>query len=224
MYSGEGQGPPFVETPCAELGGGAPASCPSFYDVLDVLVDPERGNCTSLGCHGAEDNAAQGIFLPVADPQQFYEGLLDADGTVGRPYVVADDADTAENEALASWMVCSLRGERGGGYPMPVPAGMPDPTDVEVVEDWIRCGAQPPQQCPAVATDTACVACAKESCCAKIVQCAADTECSVCLTCIQTMGDPVACAASCDREQARVEALFGCAAGLCAMDCPGLEP
>ncbi|NUP13703.1 MAG: hypothetical protein HOW73_47310 [Polyangiaceae bacterium] len=222
IYAGTGKGPIIEEPACPAVEGDAPADCPSFYDVLDVLADPARGNCTSFGCHGAEVTAQTGIFLPVAEPAVFYENLLDAEGSVGRPYVVADDPDTAENESRDSWMVCNLLAEHGGGFPMPPPGGMPNPDDVGVVEDWILCGAPGPELCAIDADDGECLTCAKTSCCPKIVQCEDDSDCALCADCLQMFGDLASCAAACDAENARVDALTGCVSALCEEECPGV--
>lgn len=199
----------------------APAACPTFYDVVDVIADPTKGNCSSNGCHGLESNAASAIFLPIVDPTAFYDSLTKATGTVGRPYVVPDDPATSENEALTSWIGCSLRGDRGGGYPMPPPAGM-DRADIAIVSAWLVCGAPPPQECPAVGTDNECTACAKASCCGQVVKCTADAMCAPCAACVVDNGDPSMCSAECDQDNARVAALFSCAAGNCDTECPGV--
>lgn len=219
---GDGARPLFDDgAACPAIEGEVPSECPSFYDVLDVLADPQRGNCTSLGCHGAETGAQTGVFLPVADPAVFYEELLDAEGSVGRPYVVADASGTPENESLDSWMVCNLLGEHGGGFPMPPPSGLPDPADVEIVRGWLLCGAPAPVPCPEDPADDACVACAKSACCPKVVQCTDDAGCLPCGACLQG-GDLSACTAECDLEDPKVDGLVGCVSALCSDECPGI--
>lgn len=222
IYAGDGKGPPFVDPECPAIEGEPPADCPSFYDVLDVLGDPARGNCTSLGCHGADVTAQSDIYLPIAEPDVFYAQLLEAHGTVGRPYVVRDDPDTPDNEARESWMTCNLVGEHGGGYPMPPPGGLPNVDDVDVVEDWLLCGAEPPVGCPADAADSECVACTKLSCCPTLVQCLDDAACEPCGVCLRDGGDLASCAAECDLENLRVDGLLGCARARCEEPCPGL--
>lgn len=241
IYAGKGDGPPFVEPTCTEPagngaggngegGGGAAdggggtqaqAPCPTFYDVLDVIADPAKGNCSSTGCHGLATNAASQIFLPIADPQQFYAGLTEAEGSVGRPYVVPDDTSTSENEALESWIGCSLRGDRGGGYPMPPPAGMLRAEDIALVSAWLRCGAKAPESCDAAGGDNACTTCAKEQCCASLVKCNNDAICSPCASCLATQGEPSMCMNECSQENPSVLALFGCSAQFCDAECPG---
>ncbi len=151
IYGGKGSIPPIAQTLCDEqssggggVGGSDPASCPTFTEVVNVLADPAKGNCAANGCHGLQTPAGFDIFLPIGDQLQFYTSLTQATGSVGRPYVVPDDPATAENEALNSWIGCSLRAEPGGGYPMPPPGGMVDRSDVAIVTDWLRCGAPPP--------------------------------------------------------------------------------
>lgn len=163
IYAGKGSIPPIAQPVCVEpsgegggaAGGGAAggangaggavgAACPTFTEVVNVLADPAKGNCSSNGCHGLATPSGANVFLPIADIDQFYTSLTQATGSVGRPYVVPDDPSTGENEALQSWIGCSLRGERGGGYPMPPPGGMVDRDDVAVVSAWLRCGAPAP--------------------------------------------------------------------------------
>jgi hypothetical protein len=158
IFAGKGSIPPIPQPLCVEpsgdgggaaggnapAGGSSPTACPTFTEVINVLADPAKGNCSSNGCHGLATPAGFDIFLPIADEQQFYTSLTQATGTVGRPYVVPDDPGTPENEALQSWIGCSLRAEPGGGYPMPPPGGMVDRNDVEIVSAWLRCGAPAP--------------------------------------------------------------------------------
>lgn len=222
IYAGTGKGPVVVETDCPPVEGEVPDVCPTFYDVLDVFADPDRGNCTSLGCHGDAQNPQSRIYLPVADALEFYESLLDAEGTVDRPYVVEDDPNTGANESLDSWMICNLNGERGGGFPMPPPNGMPNLADVQVIEDWILCGAPAPATCPESPDDNACVACAKAECCGKVAQCNNDADCAPCAACIAVSGDVGDCSDDCDTANARVDALFSCGKNRCENECPGL--
>ncbi|MFO0546756.1 MAG: hypothetical protein U0271_00145 [Polyangiaceae bacterium] len=223
LYGTSGKGPIVTEAECPAVEGDVPTVCPSFYDVLDVFADPARGNCTSFGCHGAPDNAALGIYLPVADPQAFYEELLDTTGSIGRPFVVADDAATPANEALDSWMMCTLTGAPGGAVPMPKPGGLQAQADIDLVRDWLLCGAQAPEECVAGGADGACVTCAKDKCCGKVVQCAADATCAACAVCVQTNGGFDMCTAVCDTNNPQIAGLTSCVRGLCMTDCPGVN-
>ncbi len=145
IYAGDGKVPAVIEPPCADVTGAAPALCPTFDQVFTVLTDPEKGNCTAGGCHGVKPGSFN-IFLQANDQDCFYQALTETVGTNagGKLYVRPDDPATPENEALSSYIVCNLRGERGGGFPMPVPAGMPLLSDVDLVADWVRCGAPGP--------------------------------------------------------------------------------
>lgn len=221
IYAGTGKGPVYEDPECPDVEGDPPAQCPSFYDVLEVFADPERGNCSASGCHGNAATAQTLIFLPIADPFLFYDNLLEAEGTVGTPYVVADDPATPELESRQSWIVCNLHGERG--FPMPPPSGMPELADIDVVHDWVLCGAPPPETCEAVETDGECVACVKASCCNRIVQCRNDATCDPCLMCLQDNdGDVSACSAECDLEAERVDLLVSCASNQCETECPAV--
>jgi hypothetical protein len=225
IYAGKGNGPLVGESACPPVEGDVPAECPSFYDVKEVLDHAEQGNCSWPGCHGGAALTAQNqIFLPLGDAQTFYESLVAEQGSVGRPYVVADDPETDENESLASWMVCNLLGQPGGGFPMPPPGGMPDPEDVEIVRDWILCGAPEPEPCVADEADPACLVCSKEVCCGAIQQCLADPECAPCVACLQTNPDFLSCTAECDADIPRADALRGCAGALCGEELCPQEP
>jgi hypothetical protein len=224
IYAGDGLGPDVVEPPCEPVTGDAPAVCPTFYDVLDVFNDPARGNCSSSTCHGSaasETTAPQdNIYLPFEDPDLFYDGLLASNGSIGSPYLVADDPSTGANEALGSWLVCNVEGTPGGGYPMPPPSGLLAASDVELVKDWLRCGAPPPASCDGLPGADACSTCGKDLCCGRVQQCLGDVDCLACVQCIQTSGSIPACAADCDAENARVSALTQCLTALCGEECP----
>jgi hypothetical protein len=144
IYAGDGKGPAFHEDACAPPEGPKPATCPNFDQIVFLFNDASRGNCTSGACHGRPDSAAVGIYFDPTDARSFYTSLTSATGSVGTPYVVPDDPATPDNEALTSWVQCNVRGEPGGGFPMPVWSGLPDPADAELVDDWILCGAPGP--------------------------------------------------------------------------------
>lgn len=131
-----GRGPQLPAAACeprqAEAGTAA-----TWTDVLAIFLDQSRGNCSAGGCHGVEDKAAVGIFLPANDPQAFYDALVNTTGSVGRPYVNPKDP-------LSSWIHCNVRGTAGGGLPMPKPAGLISQADADIVEDWVLGGAAGP--------------------------------------------------------------------------------
>jgi hypothetical protein len=142
----EGGGPivkePICSTPSAA--DAVPADCPDFQQVVEFMVDPSQGNCVAAGCHGSEGTAAIGIYFPIGDPCQTYTALSAQNGSVGRRYLVPDDPETEENEALRSWMYCNVLGLPGGGFPMPKPGGVHDPASADVIRDFILCGAPAP--------------------------------------------------------------------------------
>lgn len=145
IYAGDGKGPVFVEPACEAPTTPKPASCIGMFTKLfDMMNDTARGNCAATACHGYEPNAASGIFFDSGDPQATYAELVSVTGTVGAPYVVVDDPTTADNEALASWMHCSVAARHGGGYPMPPASGLSDQADMDLVAQWIVCGAPGP--------------------------------------------------------------------------------
>ena len=77
-----------------------------------------------------------------------YEVLSAQRGSVGRPYLKADDEATPDvNEALESWMYCNVLGLPGGGFPMPKPGGVHDPAAADAVRNFILCGAPAPDEC-----------------------------------------------------------------------------
>ncbi len=142
IYAGNAKGPAWVEPPCPSIEGDPPGTCPTFEQVRDVLIDPAKGNCAASGCHGVVPGSV-GIYLPTNDPCAFYAELLSINPR-GQPYVAADNPATPDLESRASYMLCNLRGEHGGGFPMPIPSGMPNLADTNIVKDWLLCGAPGP--------------------------------------------------------------------------------
>jgi hypothetical protein len=68
----------------------------------------------------------------------------------------------------------------------------------------------------------ACFECAKMNCCDQAQDCAADPECSLCLDCVETSGDPLGCAqmGTCDiMGDPRTGAVGMCIINMCGMDC-----
>jgi len=146
IYAGNGHGPRFKEPACAAPDGTKPANCTGTFDaVIAMMSDSTRGNCTATACHGDPDVNTVGIYLDSGDPAGFYQTLTSITGTVGTPYVVPDDTTTADNEALGSWIQCNVAATQGGGYPMPQWSGLTDPKDIQVVTDWLLCGAPGPK-------------------------------------------------------------------------------
>jgi len=131
-----GRGPQVKEAACPPVTGEATGSA-DWVDVFSLMVAPDRGNCSSAACHGEEKSAALQIFLPGTDQEKFYETLINTKGTVGRPYV------NQENPA-ESWIYCNMRGDPGGGFPMPKPSGLPNLDDAETVRNWLLAGAPGP--------------------------------------------------------------------------------
>lgn len=132
-----GRGPQVTETACPPITGECGGS--DWADVFSILTDQSvsGGNCSNSGCHGVEETAALGIFLPANDQIMFYETLLKTKGSIGRPYV-------DQNSPRTSWMACNVLGTRGGGFPMPKPSGLPNLADADTVIDWLRCEAPGP--------------------------------------------------------------------------------
>jgi len=216
IYAGEGLGPKVDEEACPRVEGDAPSTCPSFDDVFTLFTDATRGGCVAGGCHGVEANAAVGIYLPSKDPDELYAALTAIEGSVGRPYLDADDPP-------ASWLVCNLAGEPGGGFPMPVAAGLDDPADVALVRDWVLCGAEPPAQCPADASDGECGACGRDRCCEAARACLDDAACAPCASCLAT-GDRGSCAADCPDTNETAARLVACVGARCGAECPKGAP
>ncbi|MBK6517962.1 MAG: hypothetical protein IPM79_23455 [Polyangiaceae bacterium] len=70
--------------------------------------------------------------------------------------------------------------------------------------------------------DTACVACAKDSCCDAYAACEGDAGCVQCITCTQTAADPTTCLGTdCDLSDVVVADMIACANGSCNADCFG---
>jgi hypothetical protein len=216
IYAGEGKGPQVVESECPRVSGDEPAVCPTFEEVLEILADPERGGCLAGGCHGVEATASVGIHIPSLDPDDAFAALVAIEGSVGRPYVDPDDPP-------ASWIVCNLAGEPGGGFPMPIPYGLPDLGDVDVVRDWVLCGAPPPRSCEPDASDGACGACGRDRCCEAATSCATAADCAPCAQCLAT-GDPASCVEVCDPADEVAARLLSCLAVRCREQCPVEAP
>ncbi len=142
IYAGEAKGPKYVEGLCPPIEGETPPICPDFQQVFELLVDPAKGNCSAGGCHGVAPGSL-GFFFPANDPCAFYTQLVSIN-MHGQRYVVPDDPATPDNETKNSYIQCNLRGTPGGGYPMPIPAGMPNLADVALVDRWLLCGAPGP--------------------------------------------------------------------------------
>lgn len=142
IYAGEGKGPVIVEPQCPDVEGDAPAVCPTFQQVFEMLIDPAKGNCSAGGCHGVAPGSI-GIYLPTNDPCAFYTQLTSISPR-GELYVRPDDPKTPENDAKTSYILCNLRGEHGGGFPMPIPGGLPNLSDADIVKSWLLCGAPGP--------------------------------------------------------------------------------
>lgn len=132
-----GRGPQVKETACPPVTGEVTGNA-DWIDVFSMFIAPDRGNCSSAACHGDEATAALQIFLPAGDQQRFFQTLTATKGTVGRPYV------NTENPA-DSWIYCNVRGDPGGGFPMPKPSGLPNLEDAEIVRNWLLAGAPGPQ-------------------------------------------------------------------------------
>lgn len=112
-------------------------SAATWQDVFSIFLAADKGNCSAAACHGVENSAANGIFLPAENEQLFYDNLTATNGTIGKPYVNPDSP-------LDSWIHCNVAGSDGGGLIMPKPAGMPLDLDAQTVEDWVHNGALGP--------------------------------------------------------------------------------
>jgi hypothetical protein len=115
---------------------GVPTTCPSPYEVFEMLIDPGRGSCSEWSaCHG-EPPGAYGLYLPKNDVSLFFKNLYAFTDSNGMPYV------NAQNPA-ESWILCSLTGAPGS-IGMPPTAGLKDLADVDLVRSWLLCGALAP--------------------------------------------------------------------------------
>jgi hypothetical protein len=132
-----GLGPQVNEAICPTVEGEATEEV-TWNDVYDIFRAKQKGNCGSPACHGVQETAALGIFLPENDPFEFYKTLIETQGSVKRPYV--NKASPRE-----SWIVCNVAGIPGGGFPMPRPAGLTEQVDIDKVVNWVRLGAAGPE-------------------------------------------------------------------------------
>lgn len=174
-YTGKGNGPVVQEEACVRIPSAPPADkdCSNYTLedrvgaggggtvalglISEVFGNPDAGNCSASSCHGSPIAPAVGLYLPAGDPYAFYQSLTTFTGSVGRPYVDAADP-------TASWIMCNLRAQHGGGFPMPPPGGLPSKavpnnsqglpeyTAVDIkrhldsIEIWLQCGANPPPE------------------------------------------------------------------------------
>jgi hypothetical protein len=117
----------------------AASATPSWTEVFNTLVRSDGGNCSAIGCHGgpSADQAALGIWLPADKDDIFYETLTNTTGSIGKPYVNADNPPD-------SWIHCNVGGRAGGGSLMPKPGGMTQAVDALLIENWILSDAPYP--------------------------------------------------------------------------------
>ncbi len=130
------RGPQVVKRRC-EFQQEQAGTAAGWGDVFPIFLDTARGNCSAAGCHGVEEAAANGIYLPADNQQKFYDTLVNTNGSQDKPYV------NQQNPA-DSWIHCNVAGTPGGGYFMPKPAALPSKADALIVEDWVLNGALGP--------------------------------------------------------------------------------
>lgn len=128
---------PQIDNPKCETREDSALSGTDWQEVFGIFLAPDKGNCSAAACHGEEASAANGIYLPSDNEILFYDTLTNTLGSVGKPYVNADNP-------LDSWIHCNVAGTAGGGLLMPKPAGLPLSADAQKVEDWIHNGALGP--------------------------------------------------------------------------------
>jgi hypothetical protein len=116
-----------------------PNGCGTTWEDVYAIFDAPPASCTLAGCHGDESAASFGIYLPSGDAATAYASLSGYKGSTGYPYINAQDPKH-------SWVLCNLEGVPGGGFPMPKPSGLVDPSTLAIVQEWARCGMPGPGQ------------------------------------------------------------------------------
>jgi hypothetical protein len=105
-------------------------------DVYPILVAPVGdggGACTAGFCHGPAGSGAVALVVAeTATPSELYAALAALTNEDGDPYV--------EEGATNAWFLCNVKATLGGGSAMPPTAGLTSPENVEIIEEWVRCG------------------------------------------------------------------------------------
>ena len=85
-----------------------------------------------------------------------------------------------------------------------------------------------PSDCPPEPGDTPCTTCIKTSCCQQGLDCFQDEECTTCVECLETAGDPGQCfdssgqgSVECDFNDPETGAFLSCAGQNCEGPCQG---
>lgn len=105
-------------------------------DVYPIIgtVDVDTPGCGIATCHGDKDFFRR-VFLPPIDPKAAYDALTQYEGSQKYPYVNASDP-------AHSWMLCNLEDPPGVGQVMPSPPGVITPEQIDIIREWLACGAQ----------------------------------------------------------------------------------
>lgn len=132
-------GPKVQEAACQDIPQSTSDCTTSWADVYAKAFDgpSPMGSCTLGGCHGDKAKASFGVYLPAGDAATAYASLTAYKGSMGYAYVNAE-------QPKHSWILCNLEGVAGGGYPMPKPSGLVDPSVYKIVAEWARCGMPGP--------------------------------------------------------------------------------
>jgi hypothetical protein len=153
-------GPPGGPKP-----GAFPSDCPlidpidddavcnavSWTQVHDVLIAPEKGNCTDSACH-ANPIVDIAAFVPAGGGDDGGKTMLDAlakfTGSFGNAYPTVQGGDAVPRlyfdraSPERSWWLCNLRGDAGSLMPSQKPRMSEE--DITLIEQWLACGAVEP--------------------------------------------------------------------------------
>ena len=133
-----GPKPPVSDCPDIPQGSAADCATPKTFiaDVFPILrtVDANTAGCGIATCHGDEKSFVR-VFLPPSDALATYDSLTSYEGSQKYPYVNAVDPKH-------SWMLCNLQDPPGVGQVMPSPPGTITLGDIEIIREWLSCGAQ----------------------------------------------------------------------------------
>jgi len=138
---GPAQEPQITDLGCPEIPQTDVDCSLSFANDVWPLLTTEAGNlgavsCVAGGCHAPPAGGNPDSYSPPRlydDAAQTYDALLKViNKTSGEPYI----SNTSPGKV---WILCNLRGSKGGGARMP--QGNPLPaTAIETVEKWASCG------------------------------------------------------------------------------------
>jgi hypothetical protein len=129
-------GPPGGPKPqpggCPDIPQNDPATCTKSWDDIFPILTSSTAGCSAGACHGVAPGG-RAIFLPIDNPNDFYDELAGYAGNQGYPYINT-------KTPTRSWILCNLKGTAGGGAPMPTAGFTLTEEELGIIEEWAMCG------------------------------------------------------------------------------------